>query len=142
MRDTKKIIVTKDIIKATVEALPAEEKPSYIAPANKKGGSRTLGILTKRMAAVMDWKASDVEMMCKYCERHGLDPDVATVADCLIHNQLFWVLNGSAPHSAQLFDRLEGKTVENKNEKRKSGNKMSITEAVGAFINNEEDDDD
>jgi len=85
--------------------------------------------ISKRLQEVLESPALLVEMTSDYCTVSGLDPEVATVADCVVHNMLHHALKGSPTHLKEIMERIDGK-VPNKEEERVSG-KMSISEAMG-----------
>ena len=84
--------------------------------------------ITDRLKEVLGARAGAVEDTKKYCEFAGIDPNKATVRDCVVHNMLHWALKGSAPHLKEIMERVDGR-VPHQVDVRASG-KMSITDAM------------
>jgi len=100
----------------------------YIVGYSGKGSPSKMTGLTYRLREVMGAKAKHVEDTFEYCKHSGLDPDRATVRDCIVHNLIHWTLKGSAPHMKEMMERLDGKVPQKVDVSANA--KMSITDAV------------
>jgi len=102
-------------------------------PASVGGGRGKPGnfSMAERMKDILGFKACKVEVARKYCETVGLDSQVASVMDCLIHCQITNAFAGSAPHIAQIWDRIDGKVTQET--KVNVSGKLSMTEAIQAM---------
>lgn len=136
-RDAGLEIEDKQIAQAAMDSAPpppppripqvAEKLPYGVGKKVSKAKPRGCG-LTKRLIAVMDSPATDIEATNNYCEMAGINPDLADVGDCLVHNLLHWTMKGSAPHMKEVMERIDGKVAPNTDQT--ANGKMSITDAM------------
>ena len=128
--------ITQEVISKAdteVETRVATAKP--LRSLSKKEMRDDNKIVTKRLKGLALAKASDVEITRMYAEKHGLDPNNCTVADIISHVQLYWAINGSAPHMQMLLERTDGKVATPVESKEDKSGKLSITDAVKAMRN-------
>ena len=103
-------------------------KLGHITP---KGRVKLNFSMAERMKDILGLKAYKVHVVKLYAEQVGIDSHTATVMDCLIHCQLQNALTGSAPHIAQIWDRIDGKVTQET--KVNVSGKLSMTEAIQAM---------
>lgn len=96
--------------------------------------------IKRRLKEVLGAQATHVEDARQYCEMSGIDPEDASVMDCVIHNWIYWSLKGSAPHLKELVERVDGKVIPRHD--LGAGGKMSITDAVNMIEMGPRSDDD
>jgi len=127
----------KKITKADLADPLNKDTPFAIGYTKKGKPSRNIG-LTERLKEVISVPAQYVEDTLEYCKLSGLDPSVATVRDCIVHNLIHWTLKGSSPHMKELLERVDGKIPQKV--EASIGAKMSITDAM-SMINIDDEDE-
>ena len=103
----------------------------HLELSTKRAGRPVGPCLSARLRQVLSWPANTVEVARKYCDAIGADSAGMTVMDAIVHCQLHWAFNGSAPHMNQIWERIEGK-VPQKNEVTVDG-KLGVSEAIAAM---------
>jgi len=137
--DAKKIVDSADDIIHSTADLSRERNKDVPYAIGKSGNHHSKDVsLTKELRAVLWVKAIHVEDAKAYCQLSGIDPEVATVKQCVVHNMIYWTLKGSAPHMKELMERIDGKIVPTADPGAKG--KMSVTDAMNMLELKSDDD--
>jgi hypothetical protein len=142
-REAGLMLDEKQVVHAVLDSAPpppppripqvAEKVPYAVGKKPSKTKPKGCG-LTKRLIAVMDVPAYEIEATNNYCEFAGINPKLADVGDCLVHNLLHWTMKGSAPHMKEVMERIDGKVAPSTDQS--ANGKMSITDAMNMIEHN------
>ncbi len=68
--------------------------------------------LTKRLAEILSFKSTDLQMTRDYIEKHDLHP-TSNVMDCLVHRLLHSaIVKGDMNAMAMVYNRIDGATIQ------------------------------
>jgi len=132
-----------DVVKRNADLARDRHKDvpyTVMATKGKRGRPRMDVSLTKELRSVLGVRAKFIDEVKTYCELSGIDPETATVKQCIVHNLIVWSLKGSAPHTKELLERIDGKIMPTADPG--ANGKMSVTDAMNMLeLKTGEDDE-